>query len=240
MPAYNAARTLEHVYRKIPKGLVSKILLIDDGSKDNTVKLAKKLGIQTIIHKKNLGYGGNQKTCYKYALEQGANYVIMLHPDGQYDASDLSLFVNALVKGEKNLVLGSRFLGKTHQTPLYKSLSIQGITFLFNLILRTELTEVNTGYRGFSKKFLETVPFDRNGNGYIFDPQIIIQAVYYGFNMHEVSVRKDYLKEASSPNFYASIKHGIENLQLLTQYLLHVLTISQADFLVKQNRRSFS
>jgi glycosyltransferase involved in cell wall biosynthesis len=231
MPAYNAARTLEQVYRKIPKSIIDEILLVDDASKDQTVTLAKKLGIKTIAHEKNLGYGGNQKTCYSQALKQGATHVIMLHPDGQYDAEDLPLFVNSLKNKDYSLILGSRFLGKHHQTPFYKAISIRFLTFLFNFVLRTRLTELNTGYRGFSRKFLETVPFRKNGDGYLFDPQIIIQAIHFGFQIHEVPVTKDYLKEASSPNFYQSVKHGLENLQLLATYILHILKIKRADFL---------
>lgn len=232
MPAYNAERTLAAVYRKIPSGIVDKVILTDDGSSDQTVTVAKKLGIETIVHDKNLGYGGNQKTCYMEALKLGVDYIIMLHPDGQYDGTDLPLFVDALLKGQSDLVLGSRFLGKQHKTPFYKAISIQFLTKLFNLVLRTDLTEVNTGYRGFSRKFLETVPFSANGNGYIFDPQIIIQAVYFGFRMQEVPVTKDYFKEASSPNFSQSVRHGIENIQLLIQYLLHRSGIKKADFLI--------
>lgn len=234
MPAYNAEKTLEYVYKQIPKNLIDKILLIDDGSNDKTVKLAKKLGIETIVHVKNIGYGGNQKTCYEHALQQGATHIIMLHPDGQYDGKDLTFFVKAIKEGESDLILGSRFLEKRHQTPFYKSISIQFITFLFNLVLKTKLTEANTGYRAFTKEFLETVPFKENGNGYIFDPQIIIQAVYFHFNIKEVPVTKDYFKEASSPNFYQSIKHGIENLKLLLEYILHVGGMKKAKFLARK------
>ncbi|KKR72173.1 MAG: Glycosyl transferase, group 2 family protein [Microgenomates group bacterium GW2011_GWC1_41_8] len=233
MPAYNAARTLKSVYTNIPPNTINSILLIDDGSTDTTVSLAKKLGIKTIVHKKNVGYGGNQKTCYREALKRGTTQVIMLHPDGQYDAKDLPLFVDALKKSKSDLILGSRFLEGRHKTPFYKSISIRFITALFNMVLGTHLTEANTGYRGFTRKFLETVPFHKNGNGYIFDPQMIIQAVYFGFRISEVPVSKDYNKEASSPNLQQSILHGFENLQLLVEYLLHIFHVKKADFLVK-------
>jgi len=233
MPAYNAARTLKKVYDGIPKHSISSVLLIDDGSTDQTIALAKKLRITTVVHKKNLGYGENQKTCYKNALAMGATHVIMLHPDGQYDAGDLALFVSAFKKTTSDLILGSRFLQGHHQTPFYKSISIRIITFLFNAVLGIHLTEANTGYRGFTRKFLETIPLTKNGSGYIFDPQVIIQAVYYGFSISEVPVTKDYNKEASSPNFSQSVKHGIENIVLLTQYLLHVGGIQKAPFLTK-------
>lgn len=232
MPAYNAQRTLEKVYGQIPKSVIDKILLVDDGSKDETIILSKKLGIETIIHKKNLGYGENQKTCYDAVLKQGAAYIIMLHPDGQYDGADIPLFVDALKKGA-DFVLGSRFLGSHHKTPFYKSISIRFLTFLFNLVLRTKLTEANTGYRGFSRKFLETIPYHKNGAGYIFDPQVIIQATKFGFSIKEVPVTKDYLREASSPNFYQSVVHGLENVLLLAQYISHLMGIKKAMFLMK-------
>ena len=231
MPAYNAEKTLEKVYKQIPKKNVNTILLVDDGSTDQTVALAKKLGIETIVHRKNIGYGGNQKTCYSYALKRRATHVVMLHPDGQYDGADFPAFIHALVNKKGDLILGSRFLGKYHGTPFYKSISIRFLASLYNAIFGLHFTEVSTGYRGFTREFLEKIPFDKNGNGYIFDPQIIIQAVYFGFKIAEVSVKKDYLKEASSPNFYQSVKHGLENLQLLTQYLLHKWNIHKAEFL---------
>lgn len=233
MPAYNAEKTLEKVYKQIPKKNVNTILLVDDGSTDKTVVLAKKLGIETIVHGKNIGYGGNQKTCYAHALKRGATHVVMLHPDGQYDGADFPAFMHALVNKKGDLILGSRFLGKYHGTPFYKSISIRFLTFLYNAILRLHLTEVSTGYRGFTREFLEKIPFDKNGNGYIFDPQVILQAVYFGFKIAEVSVKKDYLKEASSPNFSQSVWHGIENLLLLTQYILHMTHIKQVAFLTE-------
>lgn len=231
MPAYNAERTLEKVFKQIPQKTIDEIILVDDKSKDDTVRIAKKLGIRTIVHKKNSGYGANQKTCYEEALRRGATHIIMLHPDGQYDGIDLPIFVQALKTSRAGLVLGSRFLGKLHKTPFYKSISIRIITLFFNIVLGTHLTEANTGYRGFTRKFLETIPYKWNGNSYIFDPQVIIQAVYFGFTISEVSVGKDYLKEASSPNFYQSLIHGIENIQLLIQYLLHIYHIKKAPFL---------
>jgi glycosyltransferase involved in cell wall biosynthesis len=231
MPAYNAARTLPDVFEQIPKGIVDKVLLVDDASKDNTVEIAKELGLEVIVHKKNKGYGGNQKSCYDYALKWGADYVIMLHPDGQYDPQDLPVFIKALESGSSDMILGSRFLGKRHQTPLYKTVSIKFITMLFNLVLKTKLTEANTGYRGYTRKFLEKIPYHQNGNGYIFDPQFIIQAVFFGFKIKEVSVSKDYLKEASSPNFKTSLIHGFENLKLLTEYLLHRSNLNKFPYL---------
>ncbi len=233
LPAYNAERTLEKTYNEIPKRIVDNIILVDDGSKDKTAIVSKKLGIKTIVHKKNQGYGANQKTCYTNALKIGADYVIMLHPDGQYDPNDLPKFIKTLKKGKADLVLGSRFMGGGRdETPFYKSFSIKIITFLFNLVLGTKISEVNTGYRGYTRHALETIPFMKNGSGYIFDPQAIIQIVNAGFKIADVPVSKKYNKEAISPNFKKSVEHGIENIKLLYQYILHKWSIKKADFLV--------
>jgi glycosyltransferase involved in cell wall biosynthesis len=233
MPAYNAERTLEKVYKDIPKNVVQSILLVDDGSRDKTVQLSKKLRIKTIVHTKNKGYGANQKTCYTYALKEKVDYVIMLHPDGQYNPKDIGKFVKAL--SHADVVMGSRFLRQGHnETPFYKLISLKIIAMIFNLVLGTHLTEVNTGYRGYSAQLLRTIPFKKNGNGYIFDPQALLQAVYYGFSIKEVSVSKKYNKEASSPNFKKSLEHGLENMYLLLQYLLHKYKITDADFLSRK------
>lgn len=229
MPAYNAERTLERVFKGIPKDLIC--LLCDDGSRDKTARLSKRVGIKTIVHPKNLGYGANQKTLYKNALKMGVDFIIMLHPDGQYDPKDLPKFIKALKEKKADLVLGSRFLGTKDETPFYKSISLKIITMLFNLILGTRLSEVNSGYRGFSSILLKRVPFESNGNGYIFDPQMIIQAKYFGFKMAEVPVSKLYNIERISPNFSKSVEHGLENLKLLIQYLLHRFHIREANFL---------
>jgi len=232
MPAYNAEKTLEDVYKKVPKNLVDQILLVDDGSKDATVKISNKLGIKTIVHKNNVGYGGNQKTCYTHALESGANLIIMLHPDGQYDPGDIPKFIQVYKESKADVILGSRFKNCGHmETPLYKSISIRFITFLFNLVLGTNLTEANTGYRGYSRKFLESIPWRKNGDGYLFDPQCIIQAKYFGLKITDVPITKYYNEGASSPNFLVSLHHGIENLALLFMYLLEKIKIKKINFL---------
>ncbi len=232
IPAYNSGKTIQDVYRKIPKGYVDEVIIVDDGSKDNTIEVVKNLGLNIISHKKNLGYGANQKTLYTEALKTGAKYIIMLHPDGQYDPADLPKFIKALKARKGDLILGSRFLSAgLNQTPGYKSISLKLIALLFNLVLGLHLSEVNTGYRGYSSKLLKTIPFLKNGNGYIFDPQLIIQSVYFGFTIAEVPVSKRYNKEAISPNFSKSVQHGLENIQLIMEYILHRLKIKKADFL---------
>lgn len=236
LPAYNAERTLGRIFRQIPKRVVDDILLVDDGSKDKTSEISQKLGIRTIVHPKNMGYGANQKTCYKNALKMGADYVIMLHPDGQYDPKDLSKFIKVFKSGKADLVLGSRFLSKKgDETPFYKSFSIRIITFLFNAILGTKLSEANTGYRGYSRKVLGAIPFMKNGNDYIFDPQALIQTVYFGFRIKDVPVAKKYNPERIEPNFQKSVQHGLENIKLLLQYILHKWNIRKAEFLVLLN-----
>lgn len=232
IPAYNSENTLEKVFKAIPKNYADNVTIVDDGSKDNTVGVIKSLGIKPIIHEKNLGYGANQKTLYTHALSSGAKYIVMLHPDDQYDGREIPKFIRTLKQDRGDLVLGSRFLSSgLNQTPIYKSLSIRIIAMLFNLVLGTNLIEVNSGYRGYTAKLLGTIPFMKNGNGYLFDPQLIIQTVYFGFKIAEVPVTKRYSKEAISPNFIGSIKHGTENIKLLIEYVLHRLNIRKANFL---------
>jgi glycosyltransferase involved in cell wall biosynthesis len=232
LPAYHAERTLERVYVDIDRKIVDQVILVDDGSKDDTALLSRKLGIKTIVHPKNKGYGGNQNTCYKNALKAGADFTIMLHPDGQYDPKDLKKFVKVYRSCKADVVLGSRFLksGDT-ETPGYKSLSIRIITFFFNLVLGTKLTEANTGYRGYTREVLEKVPFSKNGDGYIFDPQMLIQSVAYGFKVAEVPVHKKYNPERIEPNFKKSLHHGLENMYLLYLYILNKLGLKKVDFL---------
>lgn len=235
IPAYNSEKTIKSVYQKIPFKLIDDIVIADDGSKDQTVKVLRRLNLKPILHKQNLGYGANQKTLYTQALKLGAKYIIMLHPDGQYNPSDLPKFVNALKKGKGDLILGSRFLGKSrNETPFYKAISIKVITLLFNLVLGINISEANTGYRGYTSQLLKTIPFLENGNGYIFDPQLIIQTAYFGFKIADVPVSKIYNKEAISPNLSKSLYHGWENIQLLSQYINHRLGIKRVHFLTKK------
>ena len=232
MSAYNAAKTLGDVYKKIPHHLVSHIVLVDDYSKDKTIQISKSLGIETITHKKNLGYGGNQKTCYENALKLEGDLIISLHPDAQYDPNDISKMIDKYNNSGADIIFGSRFIedgGKS--TPFYKTISIRFITILYNIILGTKLTEVNTGYRAYSRKALNSIPWNKNGNSFIFDPQIIVQSVVFNLIIDEVPIRKDYHPAASSPNFIKSLYHGLENIYLLLLYILHKYNFKKIHFL---------
>jgi len=225
MPAYNAAKTLNMTYVQIPQGLTDKIILVDDASKDETTEVAKKLNLKVITHPHNVGYGGNQKTCYLEALREEADIVIMLHPDGQYDPQVLPHLIAPIKEGKADMVLGSRMLIKgaalKGRMPLYKFIGNKFLTTIENLVFNTKFSECHTGYRAYSRKFLETVPFLRNSNDFVFDTEIIAQAVYFKFRVAEVPVTTKYFKEASSVNLRVSIIYGIKTLFTLLKYILH-------------------
>lgn len=226
MPAYNAAQTLVWTYAAIPKDDVSGIILVDDGSADNTVEVARRLGLDVIVHPHNAGYGANQKTGYMEALRLGADVVVMLHPDGQYDPSIIPDMIAAVEEGA-DLVLGSRFLDRGGALrggmPFYKFLSNRFLTAVENLVLGQRLSEYHTGYRAFSRRLLETVPFLRNSNDFVFDSQMIFQSVHFGFNIAEVPVETRYFDEASSISFRRSVVYGLGTLGVAFRYLLHRL-----------------
>lgn len=224
MPAYNAAKTLEQTYRDIPAGSVDQVLLVDDASADATVEEARRLGLMTFVHAANRGYGGNQKTCYTQALRLGADIVVMLHPDYQYDPKRIPDIVTPIREGRADLVLGSRLLdGKALEggMPLYKFISNRFLTTLENLVLGQKLSELHTGYRAYSRKLLETIPFTRNSEGFVFDTEVIVQTVAFGFKIAEIGVPAKYMPEASSIKLAPSIVYGCKTLWTLARYLLH-------------------
>ena len=225
MPAYNAARTLSMTYEAIPHGIADEILLVDDASRDATVETAKALGIPIIRHPHNVGYGGNQKTCYMEALRNGADIVVMLHPDGQYDPTILPHMIDPIIRGEADLVLGSRFATRggalAGGMPFYKYLSNRFLTTVENLVLGTKLTEMHTGYRAYSRRFLETVPFLRNSVDFSFDTEILFQAVRFGFRIAEVPVTTKYFPEASSASLGQSTVYGLKTLSIAFRYFLY-------------------
>lgn len=225
MPAYNAARTLRETYQGIPPGIADEILLVDDASRDETTRVAAELHLKVIRHPHNVGYGGNQKTCYLEALRAGAEVVVMLHPDGQYDPSLLPQIIQPIVDGKADLVLGSRMLikggAKKGGMPLYKRMANRFLTFVENWMLRQHLSEMHTGYRAFSRAFLEKIPFLRNSNDFVFDSQILAQAAAFEMRILEIPVQTRYFKEASSANLRQSIIYGLKTLWTMVRFALH-------------------
>jgi glycosyltransferase involved in cell wall biosynthesis len=226
MPAYNAASTVAQTREEIPPDLVSKIILVDDKSSDETVGVATSLdGVEVIAHPHNVGYGGNQKTCYMAALREGADVVVMLHPDGQYDPAILPAMAQPILDGEADMTLGSRFLQpggpRAGGMPLYKFVANRGLTTLENYILGTHFSELHTGYRAYSRRFLETVPFLRNSNDFVFDSQVIAQSVIFDMRVAEVPVQTKYFDDASSTTLRQSMIYGMKTLGVMARYRLH-------------------
>ena len=225
MPAYNAARTLEATIARIRPGVVDTIILVDDGSADDTAGLAASLDLVVIKHPHNAGYGANQKTCYMEALRQGADVIVMVHPDGQYDPTLIPQLVRPIIRGEADMVLGSRFLtpggARKGGMPLYKIIANRFLTTVENLVLGRRFAELHTGYRAYTRGFLETIPFLRNSNDFVFDTEVIAQAVAFGFKVGEVPVVTKYFAEASSVNFRVSLVYGFKTLWTMARYFAH-------------------
>jgi glycosyltransferase involved in cell wall biosynthesis len=229
MPAYNAAQTLDLTYRDIPLDWVTRIILVDDASHDATVDVARELPVEVIKHHRNVGYGGNQKTCYTAALREGADVVVMLHPDGQYDPVLLPNIVRPILRDEADMVLGSRFLdpggARAGGMPLYKYISNRFLTTVESWVLGQSFSELHTGYRAYSRKFLETVPYLRNADDFVFDTQVIAQAVNWKQRIVEVPVETKYFPEASSASLQQSLVYGLKTLLTVGQLALHRLRI---------------
>jgi len=229
MPAYNAELTLAETYKSIPSGVVDEVVLVDDGSADHTIQVAQQLDLTLIVHPHNAGYGANQKTCYMEALRRGADIVIMLHPDGQYDPRIIPDMIEAIRQGQGDFVLGSRFMnpGGALQggMPRYKYLANRFLTTAENLVLGTHVSEFHTGYRAYSRQVLEGVPFLRNSNDFAFDTEMIFQAVNFGYKIAEVPVTTRYFNEASSITFGASVTYGLKTLYVAFRYLFHRLKL---------------
>jgi len=213
MPAYNAAETLKETYERVPKEYVDEIILVDDASHDDTYVKATELGIVCLKHRHNLGYGGNQKTCYTEALRRGAEVIVMIHPDGQYDPAFLGPIIKPILEGKADIVLGSRMLHRKKALeggmPLYKFISNIFLTTAENLVLGKHLSEYHTGYRAYSRHF------------FVFDTEILVQAVHFGMKIEEIPVTTHYFEKASSVNFKHSVIYGLKTLVTLMKYLLH-------------------
>jgi len=224
LPAYNASKTLEMTFNEIPFEVVDDVVLVDDASRDDTAEVARRLGIRTIVHEENKGYGGNQKTCYKTALDLGADIVIMLHPDYQYTPKLITAMAAMIAYGEFDAVLASRILGTgalKGGMPLYKYLANRFLTFTENVLLGHKLSEYHTGYRAFSRQVLETLPLDENSDDFVFDNQMLAQIVWFGFNLGELSCPTKYFEEASSINFRRSVIYGLGVLKTAFQFRLN-------------------
>ena len=232
MPAYNAAQTLRSTWEAIPEGVVDEVLLVDDDSADATLLEASKLPIRTIALPHNVGYGGNQKTCYLEALRLGADVVVMLHPDGQYDPVLLPTLIKPIVDGEADLVLGSRMMTKGGARqggmPLYRYVANKALTFVENVAMGTAFAELHTGYRAYSRGFLETVPFMRNDDAFVFDTQVIAQAIAFKQRVVEVPIHTKYFPEASSTSMRANIRYGVATLGVMGRLLLHKAHFSRS------------
>ncbi len=212
MPAYNAVKTLEQTFVEIPREVVDEVILVDDASRDETALLARRLGIHTVVHPKNRGYGGNQKTCYREALKLGADVVVMLHPDYQYTPKLLTAMASLVAIGQYDVVLGSRILGGgalKGGMPLYKYVFNRFLTAFENLFTGLKLSEYHTGYRAFSRQVLLQLPLEENSDDFIFDNQMLAQAAYFGFSVGEISCPTKYFEEASSINFRRSSIYGV-------------------------------
>jgi len=223
LPAYNAAKTLERTILDIPPRVVDEILLVDDYSQDDTVRIAQKLGLRIFLHPRNLGYGRNQKTCYAEALKLGADIVVMLHPDYQYSPKILPALAGLVASGEYDLAIASRILGgKACQggMPVYKYLANRLLTLIQNLLLGAKLSEYHTGYRAFSRRVLATLPLMENSDDFIFDNQLLAQALFFGFRLGEVSCPTRYFPEASSINFRSSLIYGLGVLVTSLKFFL--------------------
>ena len=227
MPAYNAAATLRQTLADIPPGSVDEVILVDDCSRDDTVKIARELGLTVIEHERNLGYGGNQKTCYRHALDKGADFVVMIHPDYQYDSRVVPLAVEILRLGICDVVLGSRIRTRREALeggmPLYKYIANRILTVTENMLLGQNLGDFHSGFRAYRCSVLEKIPFESNSDDFVFDSQFLAQAVYFGFKLGDIPVPVRYFDEASSINFSRSMRYGLLTLNVLLQYWMQRL-----------------
>jgi glycosyltransferase involved in cell wall biosynthesis len=239
MPAYNAEKTLAATVADMPVGSVDEVILVDDGSKDQTVQVARDMGLTVIVHPQNRGYGGNQKTCYRTALEHGADIVVMIHPDYQYDSRVISVAVNILELGICDVILGSRIRSRQEALaggmPVYKYIFNRFLTTLENIGLGQNLGDFHSGFRVYRREVLEKIPFERNSDDFVFDTQFLVQAVKFGFRLGDIPVPVRYFDEASSINFKRSLRYGLHTLAVVGQYWLDRLGIYHAK-LFRQNK----
>jgi glycosyltransferase involved in cell wall biosynthesis len=227
MPAYNAEATLAATVADMPPGSIDEIILVDDGSRDRTVQLARAMGLTVIVHDQNRGYGGNQKTCYRQALEHGADIIVMIHPDYQYDSRVIPHAVAFIELGICDVVLGSRVRTRSEALaggmPVYKYIANRGLTLIENIALGQNLGDFHSGFRVYRRAVLETIPFERNSDDFVFDSQFLVQAVHFKFRLGDIPVPVRYFAEASSINFRRSVRYGCGTLATLGSYWLNRL-----------------
>lgn len=238
MPAYNAEKTLEQTFSEIPKDIVDDVILVDDASHDSTYQKAKELGITTIRHDRNRGYGGNQKTCYETALSRGADIVVMVHPDYQYTPLLITPIASMIAYGVYDVVLASRILGKSALIggmPKYKYISNRFLTLAQNILMGQKLSEYHTGYRAYSKEVLRSIALERNSDDFVFDNQILAQIFFQDFKVGEVSCPTKYFPEASSINFRRSVKYGLGCLWTALEYSFAKFLSLRVSYLNTQN-----
>lgn len=231
MPAYCAARTLERTVADIPPGSVDEVVVVDDCSPDDTVGIARQLGLTVVRHEHNLGYGGNQKTCYRLALDSGADYIVMIHPDYQYDSRLIPVAIEIIRLGICDVVLGSRIRTRAEALaggmPRYKYIANRCLTFIENVALGQNLGDFHSGFRAYHRSVLEAIPFERNSDDFVFDSQFLAQAVHAGFKVGDIPVPVRYFDEASSINFRRSVTYGWRTLLVLVKFWLHRLGIKR-------------
>jgi len=240
MPAYNAEKTLRQTYEELPHEYVDEVILVDDASKDETSRVARDLGIKTIIHQQNRGYGGNQKTCYREALSHGADIVVMVHPDYQYSPRLVAAMASMIASGHYDVVLGSRILGGgalKGGMPLYKYIANRFLTLIENMALGVKLSEYHTGFRAFTREVLETLPLEENSDDFVFDSEMLVQTVYFGFRLGELSCPTRYFEEASSINFSRSVKYGFGVLGSILKYVVGKWGVKEFPILNKDGRK---
>jgi glycosyltransferase involved in cell wall biosynthesis len=234
MPAYNAAKTVEKTYNDIPKGVVHEVILVDDVSKDDTIEVAKQLPIRVVVHRENKGYGGNQKTCYTEALMAGADVVVMLHPDYQYDSRVIPYMIQPILDGHADFVMGSRIIGEgalAGGMPIWKYVANRFLTTVENLILNRKFSDLHSGFRAYSRKLLCDIPYVLNSDNFVFDSQVIAQTNYRGYVTTEVPIPTRYFAEASSVNFRTSTIYGFATLAVMGQLALQKMGLRHYDWL---------
>jgi glycosyltransferase involved in cell wall biosynthesis len=240
MPAYNAGRTLAQTVAEIDRSVADDVIVVDDASRDDTVEVARRLGLHAIAHPRNRGYGGNQKTCYAEALARGADIVVMVHPDYQYSPLLIPAMASMVSSGHFDCVLGSRILGVgalRGGMPLWKYVANRSLTAIENLLLGYKLAEYHTGYRAFSRRLLETLPLEENSDDFVFDNQMLAQALWFGFDIGELTCPTRYFAEASSINFRRSVKYGFGVLGTGLEFRLARMGIARPARLSREGRR---